>query len=63
MQFNDCVQWRLAGCPDKYSQLDNQPDKRITMTKHPTKRKVAIDNIIHDYNAPYLHDALARFAV
>ena len=33
------------------------------MTKHPTKRRVAIDNIIHDYNAPYLRDALARFAV
>ena len=63
MQFNQCIQWRLKGCPNILVELEKQPENRITMTKHPTKRKVSLADIATQYGAIYIRDALAEYSV
>jgi hypothetical protein len=57
------IEWRLAGSPSHeltLATLSKYPS-RITMTKHPSRKAVPFSEIIEEYGAKYIEDALVRY--
>jgi hypothetical protein len=64
LQHEEYILWRCrkpmlpTPCPPSLI-----PDRRIKMTRHPTKLGVSIETLTSDYGATFFRDALARYAV
>ncbi|KAF7372072.1 hypothetical protein MVEN_00065500 [Mycena venus] len=61
------IQWRLDGSP-ALPTIDPLPpgivyERRVKMTKHPTRKAVRFNILISDYGARLFRDALSRFIV
>ncbi|KAI0338542.1 hypothetical protein BDW22DRAFT_1409533 [Trametopsis cervina] len=58
------ITWIESGKPQNLSiAILTQLPPRIHMTKNPTRPHVLFDDIIKDYHAPFIRDALARYII
>lgn len=59
------IKWRKTGKPieDLIHKTLTYPTHHIQMTKHPTHKHVLFEEIIQEYHAPFIKDALARYIV
>ncbi|KAI0083122.1 hypothetical protein BDY19DRAFT_1037154 [Irpex rosettiformis] len=66
LQHDKLVRWREDGCPPLNTQQDLfplPPPSRLIMTKHPSRKAVPFGELVRDYHALSIKDALAHFIV
>lgn len=64
LKHESYITWVLAGQPPiTYQPLNPSITERIHMTKRPTRRAVHFNDIVQQYGATFIRDAIARYVV